>query len=129
MSLKFISSNKTNDTVVTLVFEGNADELAKNINDFFVARKYKLKQGTLDNAVYERGNYVMRILFGAFVAYYKFNVIIKKDENNKVIVNFLKAHSGIAGGLIGIAKLKKEFNLMAEGLEKADSPLGVFATA
>lgn len=126
MALKFIKSTLNADSA-NLLFEGDINILKKNINDFFVSQKYKLKSGTLENAVYERGNYVARILLGAFIAYYKFNVIIKPDIENKLLVYLVKGHSGFSGGLIGMAKLKKEFKRIAEGLEKIDSPLGAFA--
>ena len=129
MALKFINTIQNNDSNATLVFEGEASQLAKNINDFFISRNYKLKSGTLNNAVYEKGNYVARILLGAFIKYYKFNVVIKTDENNRLLVHFLKGHSGFSGGLIGIAKLKKEFKLILEALEKADDALGIYAAS
>jgi hypothetical protein len=127
LALKFINTIQNTDGKVTLVFEGDINELSKNINDFFLFRKYKLKSGTLSNAIYEKGSYVARILFGAFVKYYKFNIIIQEEDEKKLLVHLLKGHSGFSGGLIGIAKLKKEFKLIIEALEKADSALGIYA--
>ena len=126
MALKFIERIENNSGNIVLVFEGGSKELEQNVNNFFLARKYKLKSGENNNAVYEKGNYVMRILFGAFVAYYKFSVIIKQEEN-RLMLHLLKAHSGFSGGAIGVAKLKKEYHKIAAALENADSALGIYA--
>ncbi len=128
MALKYISRTEQSGGGLLFLFEGNIDELAKNVNDFFLARKYKLKSGNLINAVYEKGNYVLRVLFGVFVTYYKFNVVMKQEEANKVSLYFLKGHSGASGGLIGMAKLKKEYKLIADSLENIDSVLGAYTS-
>jgi hypothetical protein len=125
MALRFINSTENAGTIV-LTFEGSAGELAKITNEFFAARNYKLKKGTPENAVYERGNYVVRILLGAFVPYYKFNLVVAQEGSNATL-GLSKAHSGFSGGVIGMAKLKKEYKRIAEGLENADSALGVYA--
>ncbi len=111
-----------------MLYEGNSAELAALVGDFFATRKYKLKKGTPEEALYERGNYIVRILFGAFVPYYKFNVAIQQEGSNARLT-LSKAHSGFSGGAIGVVKLKKEYKKIADGLENADSALGVFATA
>ena len=127
MSLKFINREEGKGNIV-LTFEGPAAELAQNANDFFLNNKYKLKKGSIENAVYERGNYIARVLLGAFIVYYKFNVIVEQ-EGNKAILTLSKAHSGMSGGVIGVVKLKKEFKKITDALEKADSTLGAFAMA
>lgn len=125
MALKFINRSE-NDHGISLSFEGSAAELASAAGDFFASRKYKLKSGSPESGVYERGNYVLRLLFGAFVAYYKFNVSINSSAGTSTLL-LSKAHSGFSGGVIGMAKLKKEFKMVADGLERADSALGIYA--
>jgi hypothetical protein len=125
MALKYISSTEKGKET-TISFEGNAAELAAVAGDYFASRKYKLKKGTPEEAVYERGTYIVRILFGAFVPYYKFNVLVSGGNGN-ASVTISKAHSGFSGGVIGMAKLNKELKRVIQDLEKADSSLGIFS--
>lgn len=127
MALKFVEKIVSKENI-TFLFEGSINELEKNVNDFFLMRKYKLKKGTtLRNAAYEKGNYTLRILFGVFVKYFKFNVFIKPVADDKLKLILVKGHSGFSGGLIGMSQLKKEYNFIADSLQNIDSALGIYA--
>lgn len=98
-------------------FEGsNTQELAGIINNFFLGEGYKIEEGSPENAIYGIGNKVMRILFGAFVKRYTFNVIVK-DDGERTKVEVAKAMSGVSGGAIGIAKLNKEYKRIVEAIK------------
>ena len=126
MALQFISREDSNHGIA-LTFHGTVSELATITGDYMASKNYHLKKGTPEAAVYERGNYIVRLLLGAFVAYYKFNINITSEGGTAKLL-LSKAHSGFSGGVIGMAKLSKEYKLLAEGLEKADSALGIYAT-
>ena len=55
----------------------------------------------------------MRILFGAFVKYFKFAVQAKED-NSDIKLRITKHSSGISGGLIGIGQVRKELKRLGE---------------
>ena len=87
-------------------------ELAKKLDAVFKAEGYSFSEGQPNNATYEKGNRVMRILFGAFVKYFKFSVTITQNEDKTVTVNFFKQTSGMSGGLIGMNQVKNELQRM-----------------
>lgn len=87
--------------------------LIKSVEETLVANGYKLVEGGGTNAVYEKGNRTMRILFGAFVKYYKFMVQMQ-EVNSTIELKITKHSSGISGGLIGISQVKKELARLAE---------------
>jgi hypothetical protein len=125
MEHKFISRQAA-DGAVTITYLGNAASMAGNVNEFFISRNYKLKSGSPENGVYEYGNYnTMRILFGAFVKYFKVNTTIRQAGEN-VVVSVQKGHSGMSGGLIGMAKLNKELKRIGEAMEGLGENLGMY---
>jgi hypothetical protein len=123
---KFVSRQTASGTT-TLIYTGSAASLAPKVDEFFTSRSYKLKSGMEGNGVYAYGNYTMRILFGAFVKYFKFNVLVTQSGDN-VTISVQKGHSGMSGGLIGMAKLNKELKHIGEAMESLGENLGMYST-
>jgi hypothetical protein len=94
------------------------NSLASSIDDVFVKQGYKLKNGQPGNGEYEKGNRIMRLLFGAFVKYFKFFVKLKQAEDQSIELLVTKTSSGFSGGLIGIGQVKKELNRLSEILSQ-----------
>lgn len=115
-NLKLVDLQETK-TAKVFLFEGtNVKELSGIIENLFLGEGYKREQGSPENAVYGIGNKTMRILFGAFVKRYTFNVIIK-EENSQTKLELIKGMSGVSGGAIGIAKLNKEYKRITEAIK------------
>jgi hypothetical protein len=90
------------------------DELDMKIDDLLVSSGYKMKEGQIGNATYVRGNRVLRILFGAFVKYFRFNLITSSNSSDEIKVEVKKETSGMSGGVIGIIQVKKELNRLGQ---------------
>lgn len=96
-------------------YEGiSKEELNKKIDEMFSSLGYKIQKGDLGNGVYEKGNRTMRILFGAFVKYFKFGVLVVSHDDNTVSFELKKETSGMSGGLIGMNQVKKEIENLSE---------------
>ncbi len=115
-NLKLVDFQEAKTSKVFLFEETNIKELSGIIENLFLGEGYKREQGSPENAVYGIGNKTMRILFGAFVKRYTFNVIIK-EENGQTKLELIKGMSGVSGGAIGIAKLNKEYKRIAEAIK------------
>ncbi len=102
----------TGDLISNLYSGADANGIAQKLNQAMLADGYKLSEGNLSNGTYEKGNRVMRILFGAFVKYFKFSLTVTQNQDGTVTANFFKQTSGMSGGLIGIAQVKKELARM-----------------
>ncbi len=126
MENKFISRQSA-DGAVTITYTGSAAQMAGKVNEFFISRNYKLKSGLPENGVYEYGNYTMRILFGAFVKYFKVNTMVSQS-GEQVTISVQKGHTGMSGGLIGMAKLNKELKRIGEAMEGLGENLGMYST-
>ncbi|WP_346883933.1 hypothetical protein [uncultured Algibacter sp.] len=93
------------------------DELANQVNTILVSKGYSLISGTNTHGVYERGNRVMRILFGAFIKYFKCHVNTKTNGDNETQVTLTTATSGMSGGLVGMSQVKNEILGLSEAFK------------
>ncbi len=102
--IQFISNeiNNSDNFVHSYQCDSN-DELANAVSKVMIDRGYKLIDGNIANGVYEKGNRTLRLLFGAFSKYYKFNISIQEMK-----VKFSSGSSGFSGGVIGIGQIRKE---------------------
>lgn len=103
----------TNDYFIHKYEGTDTATLLKNIEETLSANGYKLVEGGGTNAVYEKGNRTMRILFGAFVKYYKFMVQLQEADSS-LDLRITKHSSGMSGGLIGVSQVKKELARLGE---------------
>ena len=110
--IKFIANEVRNTDNFIHAFEcDNDNQLATSVAMFMKSKGYQLVEGTVNDGVFEKGNRTMRILFGAFVKYFKFKV---KVENARVHIS--TGTSGFSGGVIGIGQVKSETTQIADGL-------------
>lgn len=111
-----ISFDGTKDTSVYIYQKVPTNVLAKKLEAFFIEKKYKLEDGTIESGVYGIGNPILRIILGAFVKRYKFNFSIT-DSAGKATLSFSKGMSGAMGGVIGYSKMNNEFQRLTEELK------------
>ena len=105
------------DRVIYNITGCTLDELDNKLNLFFASNGYKLKSTAGEVRTYEKGNRVLRILFGAFVAYHKQSAIVKQ-EGDRFSVMIHKDSTGMSGGLIGMNAVKKEFARLSEAFRE-----------
>lgn len=93
------------------------EELHEKIKQEIVAQGYKVLSENIENTVYEKGNRLMRILFGAFVKYFKWSIHISENENNQLEVFVKKETTGFSGGIIGMSQVDNELKSVYKLLE------------
>jgi len=90
-------------------FEGTSEaEIASKINSLFLKDGYQLEEGTELKGKYGKGSKVMRILFGAFVKRFAWEVSVA-NEGGMTKATLYKETKGYAGGAIGVNQVNKEF--------------------
>lgn len=100
------------------VYNGvSSDDLTQKVDSLMKSEGYKLEAGQPGNAVYGKGNKVMRILFGAFVKRYAFRVQVE-NQGSDASLHFLKDGKGYMGGAVGVSQVKKEFARMVGQIEQ-----------
>ena len=87
--------------IIKYRYSGISEEDLKDLlQELFMKAGYQ-ERGTVNNRlVLEKGNYTQRILFGAFVKYFKFMLLLEKDQED-IVVSLFRATSGMSGGIIG----------------------------
>ncbi|NTE03063.1 hypothetical protein G6M26_41185 [Agrobacterium tumefaciens] len=107
--LHFVKNIQTVDGLISNLYKDiTIPEMTKKITDTFEMQEYKVIDQQFGNLILEKGNRTMRILFGAFVKYFKFSVTITQTAQNELTVNIFQQSSGISGGLIGMNQVKTE---------------------
>lgn len=98
----------------TYSFEGTTEEaIASKINNLFLKDGYSLEDGTQLKGKYGKGSKIMRILFGAFVKRFAWEVTVS-TQGGLTTATLYKETKGYAGGAIGVNQVKKEFNRLVE---------------
>jgi len=91
-------------------------EIASKINGLFLKDGYKLEEGTEMKGKYGKGSKIMRILFGAFVKRFAFEVSVT-NEGGTIKATLYKETKGYAGGAIGVNQVKNEFKRLIAAWE------------
>lgn len=107
----------SNDFLVFNITGGTREELENKLNLFFTSEGLPFKSEKGEDKVYQKGNKVMRVLFGVFVKYFRIVVTIRQ-EGDLFSVRILRDMSLVmSGGLIGINKSRKEFSRISEAFK------------
>ncbi|MFD2286406.1 hypothetical protein GJU39_00595 [Pedobacter petrophilus] len=105
----FVKNLQTVDGLISNLYQDvSIAEMTEQIKQLFEQQGYKVTDQQFGNLLLEHGNRVMRILFGAFVKYYKFSVTMVQSAENELTVNVFQQSSGMSGGLIGMKQIKTE---------------------
>ena len=101
----------------TFTFQGTTPEdISSKINHLFVKDGYQLEEGTEMKGKYGKGSKIMRILLGAFVKRFAWNVTVTNEGGMTKAVLF-KETKGYAGGAIGVNQVKNEFKRLISAWE------------
>lgn len=115
----FVSNELLDSSTCVHIYSGiDRDALALQSAQVLTRAGYELKEGKPGSGVFVKGNRVMRILFGAFYKYFRFALIIEDGPNGTLKLRIQKQTSGMSGGLIGVAQVKKEMKRVAEDMKQ-----------
>jgi hypothetical protein len=92
------------------------DELATKVETFLKGKGYKIEEGTPFKAKYGKGSRVGRILLGAFIKRFAWQVTVEADGDFSTLT-FFKEASGAVGGIVGVNQVKNEFNSIIGSLK------------
>lgn len=98
------------------------DVLAEKFEAFLVNKGYKLEAGTKIDGRYGKGNKILRLLFGAFVKRFAWQITITNDFGITELT-FYKEAKGYAGGIIGVSQVNNEFNSIINSLVRFHASL------
>jgi len=105
-----------NDRIVFNITGTNIAELDNKLNLFFTSEGYKYKGQKGAGKVYTKGNQFLRAILGAFWKFFRIYVEVK-NQNDVFSVLIQKDASGLMGGAIGMAQVRKEFARLSEAFK------------
>jgi hypothetical protein len=101
------------------VFSGASEqEIADRVKRYLESQRYRRESGTDTEAVWGHGSPVLHALIGAFAGRAKFDLVVDGDAG-RVVVTLKRGMSGVMGGAVGIARLKKKLRGLSDGLGAA----------
>ena len=106
-----------NDSVVYNITGGSREELENKLNLFFTSENLQLKSDKPEEKVYIRGNKTLRVIFGAFVKYFKIVVSIRQQGDLFSVRLLRDMNLVMSGGLIGIKPSRKEFARISDAFK------------
>ena len=106
-----------NDSVIYNITGITKAELENKLNLFFASQELPLKSDTGNEKAYQKGNKVMRVLFGVFVKYFRVTVSIKEQDGLFSVRLLRDMNLVMSGGLIGIKKSRDRFAQLSEGFK------------
>src|SRR5436853_385158 len=92
-------------------------ELENKLHLFFTSEGYSIKSEKEEGKkIYKKGNFVLRIIFGAFAKYQQVQVVVQPTGDNFSML--IKNNTfGISGGLVGMNQVRKEFARLTDAFK------------
>jgi hypothetical protein len=109
---------RSEEKEITFAFQGvYLMAVATALEAFFTSQGYRLEAGTKKEGTYGTGSDLMRLLLGGFAKRYKFDFTLELREPS-VLLTVKKGMSGVMGGALGYARMKKEMTRIFDGLQR-----------
>ena len=115
MDCKVVDFSK--DSVVYNITGCTKEELDNKLDLFFSSERFSRKSDTPTDKIFQRGNKVLRVLFGVFVKYFRIVVSVKSDGQLFSVRVLRDMNLVLSGGMVGIAASRKEFNRLMEAFK------------
>jgi hypothetical protein len=105
------------DKILFSISGTTKSELDNKLHLFFTSEGYSIKSEKEEGKkIYKKGNFVLRIIFGAFAKYHQVLVVTQPTGDNfSVLVQ--RDASGISGGLVGMNQVRKEFARLTDAFK------------
>ncbi|WP_029906258.1 hypothetical protein [Prevotella sp. 10(H)] len=112
--LYFKEDIPNNDSKLIYIYQNiTVTDMQKEVETLMLSLGYK----HLGQGLFEKGNRVMRLLFGAFCKYFKFRVYVDDYDKGEVKVTVSKDTTGLSGGAIGVNQVKNEFYKLSKAFQ------------
>jgi hypothetical protein len=90
--------------------------LADKVQQYLAGKGYKLEEGTKFMGKYGKGSKVGRILFGAFVKRFCWEIRVEQTKDWSRLM-LIKDAKGYAGGVIGVNQVNNEYGLLSNSIK------------
>lgn len=92
------------------------EALADKVGEYLTGKGYRLEEGTKFMGKYGKGSKIGRILLGAFIKRFCWEIRVEQVDNVSRLV-LIKDAKGVAGGIIGVNQVNNEYKTLTESLK------------
>ncbi|MFF4240026.1 hypothetical protein [Actinomadura geliboluensis] len=116
-------------TSVKLQVNGTPDQVRAVVEQALQAEGFRFTWEDPAQAIIEKGSRTKALLLGAFATHYKYRVMLVQQQDGTVVVDLGPATTGMSGGAIGVAKVRRKLDEVGQVLSAAFQQGGTFIRA
>lgn len=126
MSQEVLDSDMKNDVSSDVIIEKHQatyhfkgmdqNALADKVQQYLLGKGYKLEEGTKVRGKYGKGSKIGRILLGAFIKRFCWEIQVDQS-GEKARLKLIKDAKGYVGGIIGVNQVNNEFDLLSRSIK------------
>ena len=105
---------------------GTPDQVRPVLEQVLGAEGFRFTWENPGECIIEKGSRTKAMLLGAFATHYKYRIILRPQQDGSVVVDAGLATTGISGGAIGVAKVRKKLDEVGRILDGAFQNAGTF---
>jgi hypothetical protein len=114
---------------VKLRVNGSPEQVGQALEQALQPEGFRFTWSNPQDAILEKGSLAKALLLGAFSPHFKYRLLLHPQQDGTVIVDIGLANTGLAGGAIGVARVRKGLDRVGEVLNHAFQQSGMLVGA
>ncbi|XRQ07163.1 hypothetical protein ACN3XK_63355 [Actinomadura welshii] len=95
---------------VKLRVTGTPDQVRPVLEQVLQPEGFRFTWENAGEGIVEKGSRTKALLLGAFGTHYKYRVLLYPAQDGSLVVDFGLATTGMSGGAVGVAKVRKKLD-------------------
>ena len=114
---------------VKLQVTGNPDQVRPMLEQALQPEGFRFTWENPTECIVEKGSRTKAMLLGAFGTHYKYRIILRPQQDGSLVVDAGLATTGMSGGAVGVAKVRKKLDEVGHVLVAAFQNSGTLISA
>jgi hypothetical protein len=114
---------------VKVVVAGTPDSARPVLEQVLQGQGFRFTWEHPQKGIAEKGSRTKALLLGAFAVHYKYSVQLDAEQDGTVVIGLGLATSGVAGGGVGMVKVRRKLDELQRALSEAYQAAGVLRAA
>ncbi|MFD0855982.1 hypothetical protein ACFQ07_27330 [Actinomadura adrarensis] len=114
---------------VKLRVTGPPEQVGQVLEQALQPEGFRFAWSNPQDAILEKGTFAKALLLGAFSPHFKYRLLLHPQQDGTVIVDIGLANTGLVGGAIGVARVRKGLDGVGEVLNHTFQQNGTFVGA
>lgn len=114
---------------VKLHVTGSPDQVRPVLEQVLQPEGFRFTWENPGECIIEKGSRTKALLLGAFGTHYKYRIILRPQQDGSVVVDLGLATTGLSGGAVGVAKVRRKLDEVGRVLVTAFQNAGTLISA